>query len=77
VTDVPPAVVTVTSTVAAAATGAVTVMELVESAVTEPADVPKCTLLALARLVPVMVTVVPPLVGPLVGLIPDTVGGAT
>ena len=38
---------------------------------------PKSTALAPPRLVPVMVTLVPPPVGPLVGLIEVTVGAAT
>ncbi len=35
---------------------------------------PNMTLVALHRFVPLMITVSPPWVGPLVGLMPDTVG---
>ena len=75
VAEVPPAVVTVTSTVPLPA-GEVAVIEVAESAVIVAALDPKSTALAPPRLVPVMVTLVPPPVGPLVGLIEVTVGPA-
>ena len=71
----PPAVVTVTSTVPAPA-GEVTVMEFAVSAVTVPAVVPNLTAVAFARLVPVTVTLVPPAAGPALGLTAVTVGAA-
>ena len=57
--------------------GEVAVIDVAESAVILPDVVPNLTLVALARLVPVMVTEVPPALGPEVGLTPVTVGGAT
>ena len=75
VAEVPPAVVTVTSTVPVPA-GEVTVMEVAVSAVTVPAVVPNLTAVAFARLVPVTVTLVPPAPGPEVGLTAVTVGAA-
>ena len=71
---VPPAVVTVTSTVPLPA-GAVAVM-VVGVLIVKVAGLPgpKSTALAPVRFVPVMVTVVPPDVGPEVGLIAVTVG---
>ena len=38
---------------------------------------PKLTAVAPLKLVPVMVTTVPPVVGPLLGLTPVTLGGVT
>jgi hypothetical protein len=73
----PPAVVTVTSTVPAAPDGAVAVIEVAESAVITPEDDPKFTEVAPERLVPETVTEVPPPVDPLVGLIPVTAGAPT
>lgn len=73
--EVPPAVVTVMSTVPAASAG--------ETATTEVSDftemlveevVPNETAVAAVRPVPVIVTEVPPLVPPVVGLIAVTVG---
>ena len=75
VTEVPPAVVTVTSTVPVP-DGEVTVIDVAESAVTVPVVVPNLTAVAFARLVPVTVTLVPPAPGPEVGLTPVTVGAA-
>ncbi len=75
VAEVPPGVVTVTSTVPVPA-GEVTVMESAVSAVTVPAVVPKSTAVAFARLVPVTVTLVPPPSGPALGLTAVTVGTA-
>src|SRR5579863_756567 len=78
VAEVPPAVVTVTSTVPADSAGDVAVICVPELTVKVVAAVPpKFTALAPDRLVPVMMTVVPPAVGPLVGLSEDTVGAAT
>jgi hypothetical protein len=78
VADVPPAVVTVTSTVPAVPEGlrsticvAVSLVKLLTMVV------PKRTAVALPKFVPVIVTDVPPDVGPAVGLRPDTVGAAT
>ncbi len=66
--------VTVTSTVPALALGEVAVIEVALSAVMVPAEAPKLTVVAPLRLVPVMVTLVPPAVGPDDGLTPETVG---
>ena len=67
-TEVPPAVVTVTSTVAAASAGEMMVIE-VEELTTRPvpAVVPNFTTVAPVKPVPVTVTGVPPPVGPLRG----------
>ncbi len=67
VPEVPPLVVTVTSTVPAVSAGDVAVIEVVLSAVTDATVVPNRTAVALARFVPVMVTTVPPSVVPVVG----------
>ena len=73
----PPAVVTVTSTVPAPA-GEVTVMEVALFTVTLVAAVaPNFTVAALVKFVPVMLTTVPPAVGPLVGAMLVTVGAPT
>jgi hypothetical protein len=70
-------VVTVTSTVPLPA-GAVAVSEVEEFTVTLVAVfVPKSTVAPLAKLLPVIVTLVPPDAGPSLGLIPVTVGAAT
>ena len=71
--EVPPPVVTVTSTVPVPG-GEVTVMESAESAMTVPAVVPNLTAVAFARLAPVTVTLVPPATGPALGLTAVTVG---
>ncbi len=77
VADVPPDVVTLTSTVPAPA-GEVAVIEVEETTVTPTAAVaPNVTAVAPDKLVPVIVTVVPPPPGPPVGEIDVTVGGAT
>ena len=61
----PPGVVTVTSTVPAVTAGAVAVIELALLTVYEVAAVvPNFTVVAPLMLIPVMVTVVPPAVGP-------------
>ena len=64
-----------TSTVAADSAGEVTVIEVVELTTTPvPATVPNFTPVTPLKSVPVMVTVVPPAVDPVVGLTPVTVG---
>ncbi len=73
VEDVPPGVVAVTSTAPDPA-GEVAVIEVAESAVIVAASRPKSTAITLLRLVPVMVTEVPPAAGPVVGVIEVTVG---
>ena len=74
VADAPPGVVTVTSTVPALSAGEVAVIAVAESAVMMPGVAPKLTAEADERLAPLMVTEVPPAVGPLIGLIPVTEG---
>ena len=74
--EVPPAVVTVTSTAPVPA-GDVAVTEVAVLAVRLVAGVvPKVTAVAEPRLVPVMTTVVPPAVGPAAGAMAVTVGTA-
>ncbi len=66
----PPGVVTATSTAPAACAGVVAVMVVALTTVTLVAGTPpNVTAVAPVRLVPVMVTLVPPTVVPLVGLI--------
>ena len=73
--EVPPVVVTRTSTVAADSAGEVAVMEVALFTVKlVAATVPNLTALAPVKLVPVMVTAVPPAVLPELGLTPVTVG---
>jgi len=74
---VPPAVVTVTSTLPAAGTfGEVTVICVAEFTVTLVAEtVPNLTAVAPVRFVPVMVTVVPPVATPELGDTLVTLGG--
>ncbi len=76
VTEVPPAVVTVMSTVPEP-DGLVAVICVLESAVILPPLPPKLTPVAFDRLVPVIVTEVPPPAGPLLGEISRTIGAAT
>ena len=77
VAEAPPVLATVTSTVPDPA-GATAVIDVAELTVTLVAAVdPNFTVLPEANPVPVMVTDVPPAVGPLLGLIAVTVGGAT
>ncbi len=64
----PPAVVTVMSTVPADSVGLVTTIWVAESLTIVPAVLPKSTAEALARLAPQIVTVVPPATGPVIGL---------
>jgi len=75
VAEVPDEVVTVTSTPPVeAATGAVAVIEVALSAVIEALVVPNLTPVAAARLLPEIVTEVPPRTEPFDGLTPFTVG---
>ncbi len=72
---VPASLATVTSTVPAAAGFVVAVMDVSELTVKLDAAVaPKLTAVALVSPVPVMVTTVPPVVGPAPGLTAVTVG---
>ena len=72
---VPEDVVTVTLTVPAAPAGEVAVIDVAELTVNDVAAVlPKFTVVAPVKSVPVSVTLVPPTVGPLVGEMPVTVG---
>jgi hypothetical protein len=73
---VPLEVVTVTFTVPAPA-GLTAVIEVAEFTVKLVAAVtPNCTAVAPMKPVPATVTLLPPAVGPLVGLMPVTVGAA-
>ena len=74
---VPVVVCTVMSTTPAAAAGAVTVRLVAVAAVTVPATVPNFTLslaIVVSKPVPVIVTAVPPMVGPVAGEMAVTVG---
>ena len=78
VADVPPAVVTVISTAPAPPAGEVAVIWVAELTVKAVAAVaPNLTAVAPLRLVPVMITVVPPPVGPALGAIDVTEGAPT
>ena len=78
VADVPPVVVTVTFTVPALSAGLVAVICVAELTVTLSLLVaPKATVAPQMNPVPVIVTDVPPAVGPLFALTPETVGAAT
>ena len=70
----PPPVVTVTGAAPAAPAGLVTTIDVAESVVIVADAEPNLTDVALPRFVPVIVTVVPPSVVPLVGLTVETVG---
>lgn len=75
---VPPTAVTVTSTVPATPAGLVAEMLVVELTANEVAALaPNCTAVTDAKLVPVIVTDVPPVVTPVFGVTDVTVGGAT
>ena len=77
VADVPTGLVTVTSIVPAACAGLVTVICVSLTMVIAPvafATVPNFVQFAMRKPVPVMVTVVPPVVGPATGEMPVTVG---
>ena len=77
VADVPPVVVTLMSTVPVPG-GEVAVIDVAELTVKPAAAVPpKVTAVAPVKLVPVMVTVVPPAIGPTVGEIEVIVGEGT
>jgi hypothetical protein len=77
VAEVPPAVLTVRSTVPVPA-GETAVIEVLELTTTPlAAAVPNVTLAPAAKFVPVIVTLVAPAVGPLFGLNALTVGSAT
>ena len=76
VAEVPPTVVTLTSTVPIPA-GDVAVIDVEETTVKPVAAVaPKVTAVAPVKFVPVMITVVTPVVGPAFGEIDVTVGSA-
>ena len=78
VLDVPPAVVTLISIVPAASAGLAAVIRVAEFTVKLDALVPpKETAVAPVKLLPVIVTVVPPPVGPDPGLTAVTLGGVT
>ena len=78
VTEVATKFVTVTSTTPAAPAGALAVMVVGELTTKETALVePNLTASVPAKLVPVMVTEVPPAVGPFVGLTEVTTGVAS
>ncbi len=78
VAELPPTVVTMMLTVPADSAGEVTVSEVAELNVKLAAAVPpNLTVEAAVKLVPVIVTVVPPASGPELGLTPVTVGAAT
>ena len=73
---VPEGVVTVIFTMPAEPTGLVAVIVVEESiAKLTPVEAPKATTVAPVKLVPVIVTVVPPAVVPELGLTAVTVGG--
>ena len=73
----PPGVVTLMVTVPAVSAGVLTTNFVGESEVTVAALPPKLTALAVARCVPVMVTEVPPVVVPDVGVKVVMVGAGT
>ena len=73
----PPGVVTATSRAPAVPDGVVAVMVVAFTTVIPLADAPPMvTPVAPVKLVPVMVTLVPPAAGPTLGLIAVTVGAA-
>ena len=75
VADVPPMEVTVTSTIPAACAGEMTVIDVELTTTTlVPGVPPKLTVAPVAKLVPVIVTGVAPVVGPAFGLTAVTVG---
>src|ERR1700722_1739324 len=78
VAEVPPGVVTVTSTVAVDSAGLTAVISVEETSTTLVAPVdPKSTSAGEVKLLPVIVTVLPPAVDPEVGLTVVTAGAAT
>jgi hypothetical protein len=73
-----PATVTVTVTAPAVPAGAVAVIDVLLTTTTlVAAALPNVTVAPAAKFVPVIVTAVPPVVGPLFGLTLVTVGDAT
>jgi hypothetical protein len=73
--ELPLGVVTVTSTVAADPPGAMAVIDVSDKTLKVVAGMlPKLTAVAPVKFVPVIVTIVPPADGPLVGERPVTVG---
>jgi hypothetical protein len=77
VADVPLTVVTVTSTTPAACAGAVAVIDVALFTVKLAGEPPNETAVAPVRSVPVMITDVPPAVGPADGLSATTVGAGS
>jgi hypothetical protein len=78
VLEVPPTVVTVTSTLPAISAGlAAVIWPALLTVKLVAGTVPKSTAVAPVKSIPVIVTVVSPCVGPAVGVIPVTLGAAT
>ena len=73
----PPGVATVTSTVPTDPGGEVAVIVVGLVTVNAVPVRPKATAVAPRKFAPLIVTVVPPMFGPLVGLMPVTVGATT
>ena len=73
----PPAVVTVTVTAPTEPAGAVVLIVVAAFASMDAELLPNVTEVALARFVPVMLTLAPAVVGPATGEIPVIVGAAT
>ena len=73
----PLAVVTKTSKVPDVRVGVTAVIEVADTTVNAALTPPNFTAVAPVKTVPVIVTVVPPAAGPLVGLTAVTVGGPT
>ena len=73
--DVPPGVVTVTSAVPVPA-GLIATISLAVSLTIAAGLLPKSTAVAFARFAPMIVSDVPPVVGPAVGLMVVSVGAA-
>ena len=75
---VPPGVVTATLTLPALPAGVTAVICVAETTVNDAAATPpNVTAEASVKFVPAIVTLVPPAVGPLLGLTESTVGAAT
>jgi len=72
---VPSGVVTVTWTVPTASAGVFALIEVSEITMKDADALPKSTIVAPVKPLPVMVTVFPPLAGAEGGLMPVTVGG--
>src|SRR5205085_1983308 len=73
---VPPPVATATATVPAPPAGAVAEIDVAEPTVKLAFVAPNFTAVAPVKLVPAIVTAVPPAVDPLLGVMPETVGAA-